>query len=154
MKVLSIVDSYALKIANLIPEWLIALVMRVSIFLVFWLSVQTKIEGITIAGHHLAFWGVTDSAILLFEYEYGLPLLPPTLAAYLATFGEFFLSLGLLFGFMTRFSALGLLIMTTVIQIFVYPNAWTLHLLWAGPLLYLFKNGAGAISLDKVINRT
>ncbi|WP_086933120.1 DoxX family protein [Agarilytica rhodophyticola] len=153
MNIVGTINSYAKKIGNIIPEWLIALTMRVSIFFIFWKSVQTKIEGLTIAGQHFAFWGVTDSAVLLFEYEYDLPLLPPNIAAYLATFGEFFLSLGILFGLFTRLSALGLLIMTAVIQIFVYPNAWGVHIVWAAILLYLMRHGAGNVSLDKMLNQ-
>ena len=103
----------------------------------------------TVFGQHLAFWEVTESTFTLFEYEYSVPLLPYDVAAYLATFGEFFLSLGILFGLFTRFSALGLIGMTIVIQI-AYPN-WQVHLLWAGILLVLVKEGAGPISLDKLI---
>lgn len=139
------------QLGNLIPEWLINLAARVGIFMVFWGSVQTKIEGWTIAGQHLKFWNVTDSTFLLFDFEYGIPLIPSEISAYMASFGEFFLSLGILFGVLTRLSAFGLLIMTAVIQIFVYPNAWPLHLLWAALLLYLIRQGGGKLSLDGVI---
>ncbi len=153
MRTLAATDNYAKKIGNIIPEWLIALTARAAIFFVFWNSVQTKIDGLTVAGYHLAFWNVTDSTVMLFEYEYALPLLPPALAAYLATFGEFFLSLGVLFGIMTRLSAVGLLIMTAVIQIFVYPDAWGVHILWATALFYLARNGADKISLDYLLKQ-
>ena len=46
-------------------------------------------------------------------------------------------------GLFTRLSALALLGMTAVIQIFVYPDAWPAHLSWAGLLLYLIGRGAG-----------
>ena len=153
MKVLSIVDGYAHKIAGLMPEAIVALSLRLSVFFVFWNSVQTKIVGMTVGGQHLAFWNVTDNTILLFEYEYGIPLIPYNIAAYMASWGEFFLSLGLLFGFLTRFSAIGLFIMTLVIQIFVYPGAWTEHLLWGAVLLAIVKYGPGSLSLDAVLNR-
>jgi len=153
MKILGAIDSYARKVGNIVPEWLIALAIRFGIFFTFWNSVQTKISGMTVGGQHLAFWNVSDSTIMLFEYEYDLPLLPPEIAAYLATFGEFFLSLGIIFGLMTRLSALGLFIMTVVIQLFVYPEAWGQHLLWAALLLYLLRNGAGQISIDKLLNQ-
>lgn len=153
MKILTIIDSTIKKISSFIPSDGVALVARLSIFFVFWNSVQTKIAGLTIGGQHFAFWGVTDITITLFEYEYDLPLLSPTVGAYLATFGEFFLSLGLLFGFMTRFSALGLLLMTAVIQVFVFPDKWGVHLIWAAVLLYIAKSGAGAISFDKLLKQ-
>ncbi len=153
MKILSTIDNYARKVGNIIPEWAIALSARVALFFVFWNSVQTKIHGMTLFGQHFAFWNITGSTTMLFEYEYDLPLIPPTLAAYMATFGEFFLSLGLLFGLMTRLSALGLFIMTAVIQIFVYPSAWALHLLWAAGLTYLIKHGPHSLSLDNLLRQ-
>ena len=144
-KVLSPIDSHLAKI----PEWVVNLAMRLIIFKVFWFSAQTKITGLTIAGQHFAFWNVTDNTFLLFDFEYGIPLVPSTLAAYMGTFGEFFLSLLILFGFLTRFAALGFLIMTMVIQFFVYPDAWwTVHVYWCLPLLYLMKYGGGKISFD------
>lgn len=135
-----------------IPEWFVNLCMRLVIFKVFWFAVQTKINGWTIAGQHFAFWNVTDNTFLLFNFEYGIPLIPSTLAAYMGTFGEFSLSLMILFGVLTRFAALGLLAMTLVIQFFVYPDAWwTFHVYWVLPLLYLIKNGGGKASADNFL---
>jgi putative oxidoreductase len=134
-----------------IPDWLIQLMARAAIFTVFWRSAQTKIDGWEIFGQNLQFFNVTSTTVFLFENEYDLPLLPPELAAYMATFGEFFLSLFILLGFATRLSALGLLIMTLVIQVLVYPEAWPTHVLWAGLLLYLLKFGAGKMSIDQML---
>ncbi|MGH1485909.1 MAG: DoxX family protein [Cellvibrionaceae bacterium] len=140
------------NILSNIPEFVVNLAMRLVIFKVFWFAVQTKIAGLTIAGQHFAFWSVTDNTFLLFDFEYGIPLIPTTLAAYMGTFGEFFLSLMILFGLFTRFAALGLFVMTMVIQIFVYPDAWwSVHVFWVLPLLYLMKNGGGKISLDNLL---
>jgi len=61
---------------------------------------------------------------MLFQFEYGVPLLDYKVAAYLATFNEFFLSLAIILGFLTRLSASALFGMTMVIQLFVYPDAW------------------------------
>lgn len=147
-KALSPID----KLLASIPEWIVNLAMRIVIFKVFWFSVQTKITGLTIGGQHFAFWNVTDNTFLLFDFEYGIPLIPTSLAAYAGTFGEFFLSLMILLGIATRFAALGLMIMTLVIQFFVYPDAWwTVHVYWVLPLLYLMKYGGGAVSLDKML---
>ena len=52
-------------------------------------------------------------------------------------------------GLATRLSALALLGMTAVIQIFVYPDAWPTHLSWAGLMLFLLARGGGALSLDR-----
>ncbi|MNJ80328.1 hypothetical protein D3C77_786690 [compost metagenome] len=57
----------------------------------------------------------------------------------------------LLLGLATRLSALGLLVMTAVIQIFVYPDAYPTHGVWAAVLLYLVARGGGAVSLDALI---
>ena len=135
-----------------IPEFFVNLAMRLVIFKVFWFAVQTKISGLTIAGQHFAFWKVTDNTFLLFDFEYGIPFIPTTLAAYMGTFGEFFLSIMILLGLLTRFAALGLFVMTMVIQIFVYPDAWwSVHVFWVLPLLYLMKHGGGAASLDNLL---
>lgn len=124
-----------------IPYWLVALITRLSIAGVFWRSGQTKLEG----------WHVSDSAIMLFKDEYNLPLIDPTLAAYAATFAEHFFPILLVLGFATRFAALALLIMTLVIQIFVYPDAWPTHGTWAACFLILMTQGPGKISLDHLI---
>ena len=153
MQLAATLNRFSAHIAALTPTWLIGLVMRIALFQVFWTAAQTKISGSKIFGQKWQFWNVTDSAILLFEYEYNLPLIPPTIAAYAGTLAEFFLALGILFGVMTRFSALGLLIVTLVIQFLVNFNDWPVHILWAGPLLYLLKHGPGTLSVDAALGR-
>jgi putative oxidoreductase len=124
-----------------IPEAPVALMLRVFPALVFWQSGQTKVEG----------FAIKDSTWFLFEQEYALPLIPSELAAVLATFAEHLLPVLLILGLLTRLSALGLLGMTAVIQIFVYPDAWMTHGLWAAPLLALAARGPGGWSLDSLI---
>lgn len=138
------------QLCSKIPEDIIALVARIAIGLVFWRSAQTKIDGDTILGQKWQFFNVSDSTFTLFEYEYELPLIPSDIAAYMATYGEFLLGLTIIFGILTRLSALGLLGMTLVIQIFVYPDAWPTHIMWLVPLLYLIKNGGGKVSVDNL----
>lgn len=120
----------------------LALVDRIAIAAIFFLSGRTKVEG---------FLTVSDSAIMLFREEYKVPLISPEIAAHMATYAEHLFPLLLLVGLFTRLSALALLCMTAVIQIFVYPDAWPTHLSWAGLLLYLVARGAGKASLDRVI---
>ena len=149
-KILSPIDN----VLSRMPEFVINLAMRLVLFRVFWLAAQTKITGMTIAGQHFPFWNITDNTFLLFDFEYGVPLLPQTLDAYLCTFGEFFLALMILLGFLTRFAALGLLCITLVIQLFVYPDYWwSSHVYWVLPPLYLIKYGGGNASVDKVLWR-
>jgi putative oxidoreductase len=69
----------------------------------------------------------------------------------MAAYAEHMFPLLLALGLATRLSALALLGMTAVIQVFVYPSAWAIHLSWAALLLYLIGRGAGAVSLDRVL---
>jgi len=135
-----------------IPRSLIALLARFSIAALFWKSGQTKIEGLAIdivEGNVSLGWPrLAESAVELFRDEYKVPLLPPELAALMAASAEHALSLLILVGLATRFSALGLLVMTAVIQVFVYPDAYPTHGVWAAVLLYLIATGPGKVSID------
>jgi putative oxidoreductase len=128
---------------NAIPQSLVSLVSRVAVAGVFWRSGQTKVDG----------FHVKESTFYLFREEYRVPLLPPDLAAYLATIGEHVLSIGLLVGLASRLSALGLLAMTAVIQLFVFPAGWPDHILWVACLLVILARGPGAISVDHLLFR-
>ena len=121
-----------------IPDALVALLLRVFPALVFWQSGQTKVEG----------FSIKDSTWFLFEHEYALPLIPHEVAAVMATVAEHLLPILLILGLFTRLSALGLLGMTAVIQIFVYSDAWMTHGLWAAPLLAVVARGPGRWSVD------
>ena len=125
---------------RLTPHSLLALVDRIAIAAIFLLSGRTKVDG---------FLHLTDSAYTLFREEYKLPWIPPEVAAHLAAYAEHLFPLLLVLGLFTRLSALALLGMTLVIQLFVYPDAWPTHLSWAGLLLYLVGRGGGALSLDR-----
>lgn len=133
-----------------LPEDLITLLTRLAIGNVFWRSVQTKISGWEFFEQSFQFYNLGSNAITLFRYEYKVPLLPYTQAAYAATFAEFFFSIMLILGLGTRIAALGLLGVTAVIQIFVYPDAWPIHILWFVGLLYLLKHGGGRVALEKL----
>jgi putative oxidoreductase len=41
--------------------------------------------------------------------------------------------------------------MILVIQLFVYPGAYSEHLTWASILAFLLSRGAGPISLDRLL---
>lgn len=140
-----------------IPDSLIALLGRFSIAAVFWLSGQTKVQGLAIdlvqGKFELGWPRLANSAVFLFEHEYGLPLIPPQFAAIMAATAEHLLPILILLGFATRLSALGLLVMTLVIQLFVYPGAYPTHGVWATVLLYLMARGPGALSIDHWLAR-
>lgn len=139
------------------PLWPALLLGRICIAAAFWLSGQTKIEGLVLDPIHLQFsfgWpSVTVGAIELFRDEYRVPLLPPALAATLAALAEHLLPLMLVLGLGTRLAALGLLLMTLVIQVFVYPGAWPTHGIWAALLWLLLLQGGGPLSIDAWLAR-
>lgn len=128
-----------------LPDDVLTLVARIGIASVFWLSGRTKVDG---ALH------ITDSTYSLFSDEYALPLIPPDIAAQMATYAEHLFSILLLLGLLTRLSALAFLGMTLVIEIFVYPDAWSTHLSWAGLLLLILAKGGGRFSLDRALGIT
>ena len=140
-----------------IPESVVALLGRFSVAAVFWKSGQTKIEGLAIdivsGSFDLGMPRLSSSAVDLFRDEYQLPLISPGLGATLAALGEHVLPLLLLLGLGTRFAALGLLVMTAVIQLLVYPAAYPTHGVWAAVLLWLMVRGPGVVSLDHLIAR-
>ena len=119
--------------------WL-ALPLRFAIATVFWSSAMAK----------LANW---DTTLSLFADEYQLPLLPPAIAAYMATTVELTTPVLLVLGLLTRPTAFVLLGMTAIIEIFVYPLAWPTHIQWAAMLLVLLCRGAGALSVDHLLWR-
>lgn len=133
----------ACEALDAIPMSLLTLCARIFPAAVFWQSGQTKVEG----------WRVTDGAVALFQEEYRLPLLDPWLAAHLAAFAEHFFPVLLVLGLAARLSAAALLAMTLVIEIFVYPDAWPTHGVWATCFLLVLARGPGAISLDALIGR-
>ena len=132
------------RIADRLERWLrldaVLLVSRVAMAAVFFFSGRTKVTGVL---------DVTDQAVGLFRDEYRLPLVDPALAAHAAAYAEHALPLLLVIGLGTRVAALGLLAMTAVIQVFVYPDAWPTHLSWAAPLLLIAAKGGGAWSFDR-----
>lgn len=129
------------RVLERIPNGAIALLARLAIAAVFWQSGQTKVDG----------WMLSGNALYLFENEYKLPLVNPSLAAHLAALAEHIFPLLLVIGLASRLSALSLLAMTLVIQIFVYPGAWPTHGTWAVCLLFIAARGPGLLSLDALI---
>lgn len=133
----------AVLLRRCLPDALLLLAARAGVAAVFFLSGRTKVEG---------WFSIKPLSYELFRSEYALPLLPPELAAQLATGAEHLFPILLVLGLMTRVSAVALLGMTAVIQVFVYPSAWPTHLTWAALLLPLIAHGAGAWSLDRLLH--
>jgi putative oxidoreductase len=125
---------------RLLNPSLLLLIQRLGVAAIFFLSGRTKVEG---------WFTLTDGTFELFRTDYALPLIPAVAAAWLATISEHLFSILLAFGLFTRVSAVALLGMTLVIEIFVYPDAWPTHLSWAGLMLPLIAWGGGKFSLDR-----
>ncbi len=147
-------------ISALLPYALIGLVLRLLMAQVFFLSGQGKIEGLVYRLDLQVFdlsvtvpTGVKESTYLMFDKMANLPL-PSWFAAPVVSYAEFILPICLVLGLATRFAAIGLLIMTAVIQLFVVPEAlWLLHIYWAAILLVLISRGPGVVSIDHGIRR-
>ena len=148
-----------LLLCAITPYALVALALRLLLARVFFLSGQAQLDGtviplaiktydlsITLPDH------IKDAAMQTFQAQYaGMPW-STTTSAYLFTFAAFVLPIFLVLGFATRFAALGLFVMTVLIQVYVAPGAfWTLHAYWLALLLVLLTCGPGAISVDGII---
>ncbi|WP_432769749.1 MAG: DoxX family protein [Sphingopyxis sp.] len=138
-------DRGVALVTGRIPEGLALLLLRVALAGVFWRSGQTKVvEG--------SFLSIDPSQYDLFASEFsGLPL-DPALAVPLTVMAEHLFPALLLVGLATRVSAGALLVMTLVIQIFVFPDAWwPVHSLWAAMAAVLIVRGGGFFSLDALL---
>ena len=162
------VDSFVSACA-FIPYALVALALRLIMARVFFLDGQTRIDGIRLPLNmpdllNLDLLRGFDFSVVLpmsvrpetftaFLSQYPALPLPPALAAYVVSYAEFVLPIMLVLGLGTRFAALGLLIMTAMIQVYVMPQAlWSVHIYWAAMLTVLLSLGAGQISIDHIIH--
>ncbi|MBY4638209.1 DoxX family protein [Sphingopyxis sp. XHP0097] len=140
--ILTLYDRGVALASSRVVEGFALFLLRLALAGVFWRSGQTKVvEG--------SFFEINPITYDIFENEFsGLPL-DPAIAVPLTTFAEHFFPILLLFGFATRISAGALLVMTLVIQIFVFPDAWwSVHSLWAAMAAILIVRGGGLFSLD------
>lgn len=121
---------------------LLLLGFRLYVANVFFLSGLTKIQS----------W---SSTLSLFEYEYNVPIIPPHIAAYMATAGELVLPAMLVLGFFSRPAALGLFVLNVVAAI-SYPDISAAgmkdHIIWGTMLAVVFAFGPGSLSIDKLLS--
>jgi putative oxidoreductase len=129
-----------IALAGRFPLAIHQLLFRLAIAGVFLRAGMTKIES----------W---ESTVALFADEYKVPVLAPHVAAAMAATFEVGCSVLLLLGLGTRLAALPLIGMILTIQLFVYPQAWSEHLVWGSILLFLVTRGGGVVSLDHLIAR-
>ncbi|WP_349513356.1 DoxX family protein [Erythrobacter sp. NFXS35] len=143
--ILSSYDRATRWIGGAAIENLLLLFTRIVLAGIFWRSARTKVE-------EGSWFSISDTTYYLFTEEYsGVPL-PSDFAAVTATVSEHVFPVLLVLGLFTRFSALALLGMTMVIQIFVYPEAWwSVHAVWTALALILILRGGGKLSLDAAL---
>jgi putative oxidoreductase len=145
--------GYASTIAWLarVASMLAPLFLRVALAIPFLRSGLTKWEAPFVLSPGAVYLFESEFKLHLFGGEYGFPF--PGLTAFLTASGEIVFPLLLVIGLATRLAALGILIMTAVIQL-VVPGGWlTFHLPWAAMALALIAAGAGPLSLDRLIER-
>jgi putative oxidoreductase len=106
--------------------------------------------------HKIGDW---ETTLVLFEYEYAVPVLPFELAAYLATFGELVFPIFLIAGFGTRFFAIALTFVNIMALVSYYATlakgaglVW--HYMWAAMLFTNVIYGGGFFSVDQWIKST
>jgi putative oxidoreductase len=145
----------------IVPYALVGFGLRLLMARVFFLSGQSKIDGLTLRVN-LNMYNLDFSVILptqikettfqTFASNYaGLPI-PTNVTAYLFTYAEFLLPVCLVLGFATRFSALLLLIMTVLMVIYATPETlWSTQVYWISILMVLLSVGPGAISIDALL---
>jgi putative oxidoreductase len=121
---------------------LLLLGFRLYVAQVFFMSGLTKIKS----------W---SSTLSLFEYEYNVPVIPPQIAAYMATAGELMLPVMLVVGLFSRPAALALFALNVVAAI-SYPDISIAgekdHIIWGTMLAVIFAFGPGNLSIDKLLS--
>ena len=146
MKAVTLYRHLIRLLQSTLVESLVLLFVRVVFAGIFWRSGETKVAAGT-------WFRVTEETYGLFATDFsGVPL-PPHLAANLSNAAEHVFPLMLVLGLATRFSAGALLVMTMVIQIFVFPDAWwPTHSVWVALALVLITRGPGLFSLDALLD--
>jgi putative oxidoreductase len=129
---------------------IVQLVLRVALAVPFWRSGILKWDG---------FLKLSDTAVTLFSDEFMLHLPggpyhypTPTVMAFLSGCGEILFPILLVLGLGTRFAALGLLLMTAIVELTV-PDGWPVHITWAAMALAIMAYGPGRASLDHSVGK-
>jgi putative oxidoreductase len=145
---MKILHSAENLIVTCVPAWLTSLVLRFGVAVPFWKSGLTKWDS---------FGVLSETPVVLFENEFLLHILGkeynfpfPTFMAYASSIGEIILPILVVLGLFTRFTALGLLFMTVIIQL-TFPDAWPLHLTWAAMAVGVMYVGGSKFSLDRFL---
>ena len=144
---------------SFIPYAVVALDLRVLMARICFLDGQTKIDGprlpLDVYNYHFSVvlpLNVKAETFTAFMTQFAPLPVPPMLAAYEVSYAEFILPIMLVLGFGARFAALGMLIMTAVISIYIVPETlWNLLIYWFAILALLLTQGPGWLSVDHFI---
>jgi putative oxidoreductase len=149
-RVTNLIERATVIIGTVAQPSLVQFVMRLALAVPFWNSGILKWDG---------FLQLNDTAIYLFSDEFKLHLpggpysFPaPAAMAFLSGSGEIVFPILLVLGLATRFAALGLLLMTIVVELTV-PDGWPVHFTWAAMALGIMGWGPGRLSVDNWIGR-
>jgi len=124
-------------------------VLRIALAVPFFKSGLTKWDGFLSLSPAAEYLFEDEFKLHIFGQAYDFPL--PTAVALLDGIAEIVLPVLLVVGLATRFSALGLLVMTGVIQL-VVPEGWAnFHLPWAALALAIITLGPGTLSVDHLL---
>lgn len=122
---------------------LVDLALRLWVANVFWKSGLTKIQSM-------------DSTIMLFTYEYQVPVVSPQVAAYLGTFAELVFPVLLVLGLGGRFAAFALFVFN-ILAVISYPALEAAgieqHQVWGLMLLVTLVHGPGKLSIDHFLRQ-
>jgi len=143
-----LVDRASQLVRRAAAPAVVQFVMRVALAVPFWKSGILKWTG---------FLQLSDTAVTLFTDEFMLHLpggpyhYPvPAVMAFLSGCGEVTFPVLLVLGFATRFAALGLLFMTSIVELTV-PDGWPIHITWAAMALGIMAWGPGRLSIDHLV---
>lgn len=169
----NLVESF-ISACSFIPYSFVALLLRLMMARIFFVSGQTMISGVrvpitlpdlfSLAGLNLNFstafttsfvvpTEVKASTFDMFLTHYAAVPMSPVIAAYAASYAAFIFPVVLVIGFGTRFAALGLLVMTAMIWLVMPEALWTTHVYWAAALLVLISQGPGVVSIDHIVRK-
>ncbi len=135
-----------------LPDWIYTTIARFAVGFTFLLSGLTKVDD-----NYMVLGKTTALFKDIYFRSVPLPENIITWLSYLATYAELILPLLLFIGLFSRFAALGLLIMTLVIQFVVFPDqilTYKEHGLWAVALLAILIRGPGPLSLDHLLRKS
>ena len=147
-KIIRLIKRMNSIVRSIAQPSLTQLVLRLGLAVPFWRSGVLKWDG---------FLQLNDTAILLFSSEFQLhlpggpyPFPAPAVTAFAAGSAEILLPILLVLGLATRAAALGLLMMTLIVQLTV-PDGWPIHITWAAMAFGVMAWGPGRMSLDHLI---